>query len=347
MEESLALPLSALPTRTDPEWVDLAAAIAAKGRADLARYQSIGEILQSHRKAQAIQEYLTHAIQDRAHKLAAANHLAELRLWQEREIGRWLASVETRGDGRPKETVSADTVCPPSLERLGVTRVESQRWQTMARLPEPKFEAHLATTKAAGRELTSFGVFREAKRCELAASADTPPFPSTAYRCLVIDPPWPVEKIIRDVRTVQSWALDYATMSLQEIEALPIPTLAEPDGCHVYLWVTHHFLPAGLGLFEAWGVRYQCSLTWGKNVGITPFSWMYDTEHVLFGRIGSLDLLRQGLRLLFQAPVVGHSVKPDVFYERVREASPGPRLEMFARQAHEGFEPWGAEAAIG
>jgi len=32
-------------------------------------------------------------------------------------------------------------------------------------------------------------------------------------------------------------------MSLEEIAALPVPELADPNGCHLYLWVTHHFLP--------------------------------------------------------------------------------------------------------
>ena len=85
-------------------------------------------------------------------------------------------------------------------------------------------------------------------------------------------------------------------------------------------------------------------MTWNKNVGITPFSWMYDTEHVLFGRIGSLNLLKNGLRLSFSAKVTKHSAKPDVFYERVIEASPGQRLEMFARQQREDFDAWGNEA---
>lgn len=172
---------------------------------------------------------------------------------------------------------------------------------------------------------------------------ETPPLPDGRFRCVVIDPPWPMQKIEREVRPNQGTVLDYPVMSLEEIEALTIPGLADPEGCHVYLWVTHKFLPDGLRLLEAWGVRYQCTMTWVKNVGITPFSWMYDTEHVLFGRIGSLDLDRLGLRLSFSAPVTVHSAKPDMFYERVVEASPGPRLAMFERKERPGFVVWGNE----
>jgi N6-adenosine-specific RNA methylase IME4 len=165
------------------------------------------------------------------------------------------------------------------------------------------------------------------------------------YQCIVIDPPWPMKKIERTERPNQGVTLDYPVLSLEQIadEAIvPVRTHAD-DNCHMYLWVTHKYLPAGLNLLEAWGFRYQCLMTWRKNVGITPFSWMYDTEHVLFGTRGNLPLDRMGLRLSFEAPVVGHSVKPDVFYERVIEATPGPRLEMFARRDREGFESWGNE----
>lgn len=173
-----------------------------------------------------------------------------------------------------------------------------------------------------------------------------PPPPAGTYRTIVIDPPWPIEKIERsEQRPNQTHALDYPVMQLDEIEELPIADLAASDGCHVYLWVTHRFMPVGLELFESWGVKYECQLTWVKNVGITPFSWMYSTEHILFGRIGSLEVQRKGMRLDFAAPVAGHSVKPDVFYERVCEASPEPRLEMFAREPHGGFVPWGNEVS--
>jgi N6-adenosine-specific RNA methylase IME4 len=75
-----------------------------------------------------------------------------------------------------------------------------------------------------------------------------------------------------------------------------------------------------------------------------PYSWMYSTEHALFCRRGSLPLDRVGMRLHFDAQPRGHSVKPDVFYDRVLQASPGPRLEMFSRQKRDGFDAWGAEA---
>lgn len=176
---------------------------------------------------------------------------------------------------------------------------------------------------------------------------DPIPPPDGKYRCIVIDPPWPMPKIEREVRPNQGAYLDYPTLMLEQIadeDFVPVRTAADDD-CHIYLWVTHKFLPHGLELLDGWGFKYQCVLTWRKNVGITPFSWMYDTEHVLFGRKGNLPLAKNGLRLSIDAKAAGHSIKPDAFYERVLEASPGPRLDMFPGVEHDGFEPWGLEAS--
>lgn len=179
------------------------------------------------------------------------------------------------------------------------------------------------------------------------ASWTFPPLPTGPYRCIVIDPPWPMSRIPRDLYPGERKTLDYPVMGIEQIAALGVPKLIDQEqGCHVYLWVTQRFLEDGLRLFKHWGVTYQCVMTWVKNIGMVPYSWMYDTEHVLFGNSrGRVRLARIGQRLSFAAPVNGHSVKPDVFYERVRAASFEPRLEMFTRGPHEGFEAWGNEVA--
>ena len=168
------------------------------------------------------------------------------------------------------------------------------------------------------------------------------PLPEGKYRTIVIDPPWPIEKILREVRPNQL-DLDYTTMTIEEIEALPIPELAYEDGCHIYLWTTHKYLPRAFEVLDAWGANYECLLTWVKNVGMTPFSWMYSTEHCLFARIGNLPLLKFGKRLDFQAKVREHSRKPDEFYNLVKEVSLEPRIDMFSREEREGFAQYGNE----
>lgn len=178
---------------------------------------------------------------------------------------------------------------------------------------------------------------------ELAKYLETwKPLPDKKYKTVIIDPPWEIEKIKRDVRPNQK-KMDYPTMNLFEIKNFGFTELFNEKGCHVYLWTTQKHLRDAFYLFDAWGVNYQCLLTWIKNVGFTPFSWMYSTEFVLFGRVGNQDVLKKGLRTDFEGKVREHSRKPYEFYERVREASPDPRINVFGREKIEGFDVYGNE----
>ena len=249
----------------------------------------------------------------------------------------------------PAETEISDTERPAG--GVGVTN-ETPADAAGGHREGPGFEPDPAPHPLDAIGALAVGEIRDTEARRVAARTRQPepvaepvPPPPGKYQCVVIDPPWPMQKIERDERPNQGAALDYPVMSIEDIadeRHVPVRTLAADD-CHIYLWVTHKYLPSGLELLRTWGFNYQCAMTWRKNVGITPFSWMYDTEHVLFGRRGNLPLQRLGLRLSFDAPVRGHSVKPDVFYQRVLDASPGPRVEMFARRERDGFTPWGNE----
>jgi N6-adenosine-specific RNA methylase IME4 len=162
------------------------------------------------------------------------------------------------------------------------------------------------------------------------------------YRTIIIDPPWKIDKIPRKVRPNQK-EMDYKMMSIEEIKEFPLNKFVSPDGCHVYLWTTHKHLPDAFEVLKAWNVKYQCLLVWLKNVGITPFSFMYSTELILFGTIGHLSLIKKGVRLDFKAKVREHSRKPDEFYKIVRQVSPEPRIDIFSREKREGYDSYGHE----
>jgi N6-adenosine-specific RNA methylase IME4/DNA-binding XRE family transcriptional regulator len=196
-------------------------------------------------------------------------------------ISRWMKESNTH----------MSNICLPDC-RVSIPKSEYGRIYARARAGES--HAQIAADYGVTRQRISQIIKLVEARSRSRRTSFTQPFPRKKYRCLVIDPPWPVQKIEREERPNQGRELDYPTMSLEEIAGLPIPELADPSGCHVYLWVTHKFLPEGLELFKRWGVKYQCVLTWVKPTGMTPFSWMYNTEHVLFGRIGNLDHEKRG-----------------------------------------------------
>jgi N6-adenosine-specific RNA methylase IME4 len=201
------------------------------------------------------------------------------------------------------------------------------------------------TLPQAKRELKERG--REAVREQNRELVETTP-PATAqtdlrYQTIVLDPPWDwgdegdADQFGR-ARPV------YDTMPFADVLALPIPDLADTNA-HIYLWITNRSLPKGFQLLEAWGFRYITALTWCKpHFGMGNY-FRGSTEHVLFGVRGSLQLLRKDAGTWFEAKRPGrHSAKPDEFYELVQTCSPGPWLELFARQQRPGWHVWGAEA---
>jgi N6-adenosine-specific RNA methylase IME4 len=303
----------------------------------IAEARSIPEVKLIRDKAAAIIRF----IKQQHGGLLLQNDAAHFKIQAERRLGALID--ETVQQGRPTEEkrFHRETFLPD-----GVSRIQSHRWQTMASVPEDVVEAYISKIKQAEEELTSLSIYRLAKHQENRERQEVlrnaPIFsPTGKYRCLVIDPPWQMVKIEREERPNQV-LFDYPTMTEEQLLDYPTPDYAE-ENCHLYLWTTHKFLPVALHLAEHWGFNYECLLTWIKNVGFTPFSWMYSTEHILFCRKGNLDLLIKGQRLDFTAKVREHSRKPEEFYDLVRLVSPGPRLDIFSRESHEGFAQLGNE----
>ena len=166
------------------------------------------------------------------------------------------------------------------------------------------------------------------------------------YRTLYIDPPWPERgggKIKRGADR------HYGIMSVKEIMALPVSTLAHPDGCHLYLWATNNYLRAALDCLDVWGFEYVTAITWGKDkMGLGQY-YRGMTEHCIFAitkqRLPYKVLYgkrQQGTTLLL-APRTIHSKKPAEMRGMIEKVSYAPRLEMFARERFEGWDAWGNE----
>lgn len=185
----------------------------------------------------------------------------------------------------------------------------------------------------------------ERRRAELAEKkAEQPALPDGRFETIVIDPPWEMQKIERDVRPNQV-AFDYPTMTEDELSRFDVASIAAED-CHLFCWTTHKHMPMALRLLEAWGFRYVCTMVWHKPGGFQPIGLpQYNCEFVLYGRRGSPQFAdTKAFPACFQAPRREHSRKPDEFYDLIRRVTAGPRIDVFSREARDGFDQFGNEA---
>lgn len=166
------------------------------------------------------------------------------------------------------------------------------------------------------------------------------------YKTIYIDPPWQERgggKIKRGADR------HYSLMSLDEIATLPIRNLADPEGCHLYMWVTNNFLEKSLTLLKVWGFEYITTITWQKDrFGLGQY-FRGNTEHCIFATTKKrlpykvIDGKRaQGVTGFFEPRTI-HSRKPQKMREMIETVSYEPRIELFAREYFDGWDCWGNE----
>lgn len=174
---------------------------------------------------------------------------------------------------------------------------------------------------------------------------------STRFGTILIDPPWRFTNRTGKVAPEHRRLRRYRTMSFEEIAALPVGDLAA-DKSHLYLWCPNALLPEGLNILKSWGFTYKTNVVWykirkdggpdGRGVG---FYFRNVTEMLLFGVKGSFRTLAPGRRQvnIIRSRKREHSRKPDEAYKIIQDCSPGPHLELFARERVADWTQWGDE----
>jgi N6-adenosine-specific RNA methylase IME4 len=247
------------------------------------------------------------------------------RRWVEVRIGQLLGRVE----------IGQRTDLEPSPVGEGLDKHERHEFRKLAE------HADVVERTIASGNVSRAAVLGAIKLSEIESRATEPT--AGVYDAIVIDPPWPMQKIEREVRPNQA-LFDYPTMNEEELSRLEIPTA---DDCHVWTWTTAKFLPMALRLIDAWGLKYVCPFVWHKPGGFQPVGLpQYNCEFALYARRGSPVFAdTKAFSLCFDAPRGAHSEKPEAFYDTVRRATVGRRLDMFGRRIIDGFESWGNEVA--
>ncbi len=178
------------------------------------------------------------------------------------------------------------------------------------------------------------------------------------YRTILIDPPWPYkQKLVGKARGGAEKY--YETMSLKDIEALPIFQLGA-EHCQLWLWTTVSHTHEAFHILEAWRFRYVSQRVWvkGRVEGsklVSHFGlgyWIRGQHEILLLAVkgnprsklkGPKGATGLNIASVILAPRAKHSEKPEQSYQDIERMSEEPRLELFARKGREGWNGWGDE----
>lgn len=159
------------------------------------------------------------------------------------------------------------------------------------------------------------------------------------YRTLLIDPPW----LHRGGGP--KGAAPYPCITVERLLSLaPVIKLIAPPPAHLYLWTTNAFLEPAIYLARVWGFELDNVIVWDKQ-SLRLGHWFRGChELLLFCRThGVIPRRVRNARNIIRETSTRHSAKPAAAYALIERVSPGPRLELFARQKRKGWDVWGNE----
>jgi N6-adenosine-specific RNA methylase IME4 len=177
----------------------------------------------------------------------------------------------------------------------------------------------------------------------IAASNANAPSPDRRFPIILADPPYQYERRWSASRDIQN---HYPTMATKEICALPVAKLATPDAM-LFLWTPAPLLTDALEIMRAWGFEYVTSAVWVKDkIGMGVY--LRQQHELLLICKRETPIVPDPGRLsssVIEAPRRGHSEKPVEAYELIERMYPElPKIELFARNARDGWALWGNQA---
>jgi hypothetical protein len=154
-------------------------------------------------------------------------------------------------------SAAADVATLPEAEQQEiVARGEREILQAAAQIRARKAEARHAERMA-----------------KVAATCNqNTPFPSDRrYAVLYADPPWHFEVYNEESGVERAAGNHYSTMSLDEICALSVVSLATVDAV-LFMWTTAPHLRESFDVLAAWGFEYKTNIVWVKDkIGLGYF----------------------------------------------------------------------------
>lgn len=199
----------------------------------------------------------------------------------------------------------------------------------------------------------------------MTAYSELAQIPRGQYGAIYADPPW-YFKVWGKKGTGRGAFSHYNLMSPEQLLAMPVREMAAKD-CMLFIWVPIPSREQGMELLKAWGFRYATvGFTWikpciGKPSAAVAAKWgaaganfrigtgyytRANPEECILAVRGKPEILRHDIPQLIVAPLREHSRKPDEARERIGLLTPGPYLELFARESAAGWDAYGDQAGL-
>lgn len=170
------------------------------------------------------------------------------------------------------------------------------------------------------------------------------------YGIIYADPPWHY-RVYSKKGAGRSAESHYPTMTIEEIQALPVSELSDKD-CALFMWITFPLLKESLSVLSAWGFKFKTiafvwikqnrksdSLFWGMGYWTRA-----NAEFCVLATKGKPKRMAKNVHQVIVSHIEEHSKKPDEARRRiVRLMGDLPRIELFARQKTAGWDVWGNE----
>jgi N6-adenosine-specific RNA methylase IME4 len=166
------------------------------------------------------------------------------------------------------------------------------------------------------------------------------------YKIIYADPPWSYTN-----KSLNRGGAErhYKTTGTDELCNIDVQSVCDDD-CILFMWATFPKMADALKLIEAWGFTYKTNgFTWIKKnkISLTNFWGMgrwtrANAEVCLIGVKGKPKRISAGVHSVIETRIGKHSAKPAIVRDKIIElVGDLPRLEMFAREAPEGWDVFG------
>lgn len=250
---------------------------------------------------------------------------------------RWKDSVDL-GDGHPDPKEK-----PPERATERVARTVGISRQSLERVEAIKVRAPEMLQRMLDGAVSITAAHRTVRVEELKEKArEAPPSPLFIkkletvfgrYRTVYLDPPWKGSGVGEE---------SAAASSLKPLRDMPLRRLAHKDGCHYWVWCPWPILRNGLlqEFLKAWNLKWVAELLWDRGERGRGHWFHTRTEVLVLATVGTLPLLKSDVPAVHTFEEERSRERPESFRGLIEELSPGPRIELFAREKRKGWDGW-------